>query len=178
MAVVMIALVSTLVITPAGAHVGGTVGHLWTTHLKPLAVKAFYTKAQSNERFVNVGESENWRQVGAAGQPGFTFAWANFGSVHNTVAFYKDPLGVVHLRGIADCSHVIDCEPGTGSATIFILPPGYRPVAQEAFPMLTSASGANPRVDVTSSGAVVLRNPRLDDSGDWLSLDGITFRAD
>jgi hypothetical protein len=124
-----------------------------------------------------VGESENWRQVGTAGQPSFHPGgpipwWGNFGSVHNSVAFYKDPLGVVHLRGIAKCVSFPSCS----NITIFILPPGYHPVAQEAFPVLTSATGANPRVDVTSSGAVVLRIEVPTDG--WLSLDGITFRAD
>jgi hypothetical protein len=40
-----------LAITPAGAHVGGTVGHLWTQHLLPLAKQTFYTKAKSDARY-------------------------------------------------------------------------------------------------------------------------------
>jgi hypothetical protein len=46
------AAVLVIAITPAGAHVGGTVGHLWNQHLLPLAKKTFYTKAQSNARYV------------------------------------------------------------------------------------------------------------------------------
>ncbi|MEX2102711.1 MAG: hypothetical protein WD805_02015 [Gaiellaceae bacterium] len=40
----------TLSVSPAGAHVGGSVAHLWK-HLRPLASKVFYTKAQSNARY-------------------------------------------------------------------------------------------------------------------------------
>jgi hypothetical protein len=36
--------------SPSGAHVG-TMKHLWTKHMKPLAVKVFYTKKQSNARY-------------------------------------------------------------------------------------------------------------------------------
>jgi hypothetical protein len=39
-------------ITPAGAHVGGTVGHLWSKHLLPLAKGAFYTKSQSDGKYL------------------------------------------------------------------------------------------------------------------------------
>jgi len=49
-------LIGVLLLTPAGAHVGGTVGHLWKKHIRPKAVKTFYTKQQSNKRFVNTGE--------------------------------------------------------------------------------------------------------------------------
>jgi len=40
-----------LLISPAGAHVSDNVGHLWKQHIKPLAMKTFYTKKQSNQRF-------------------------------------------------------------------------------------------------------------------------------
>ena len=45
-------LLAAMLITPAGAHVGGTVGHLWKQHLLPLAKKSFYTKAQSDGRYL------------------------------------------------------------------------------------------------------------------------------
>ena len=40
-----VALVVAMLVTPAGAHVG-TMSHLWTKHMKPLAVKLFFTKGQ------------------------------------------------------------------------------------------------------------------------------------
>jgi hypothetical protein len=44
-------LLGSLLATPAGAHVGGTVAHLWTKHIRPLSKQIFYTKAQANKRF-------------------------------------------------------------------------------------------------------------------------------
>ena len=40
-------------------------------------------------------------------------------STDSTAGFYKDPLGVVHLKGVLASS--------VGSGTAFTLPPGYRP---------------------------------------------------
>jgi hypothetical protein len=42
--------------TPAAGHVGGTVGHLWKKHIRPLADQRYYTKPASEARYVNVGE--------------------------------------------------------------------------------------------------------------------------
>jgi hypothetical protein len=38
------------------AHDSTSIGHDWREHYSPLAKKIFYTKTQSNARFVNVGE--------------------------------------------------------------------------------------------------------------------------
>ena len=46
------AVIAAFFITPAGAHVGTTVDHLWKKHIKPLAAKAFYTKKKANDRFL------------------------------------------------------------------------------------------------------------------------------
>jgi hypothetical protein len=45
-------LIATALFTPAGAHVGGTPAHLWKKHLAPMAKKLFYTKAQSDGRYL------------------------------------------------------------------------------------------------------------------------------
>lgn len=95
--------------------------------------------------------------------------------MHNTVAFYKDPLGVVHLRGVAVCSAGA-CWLGSVRANLFTQPPGYHPPAQEALPVLTNVGGGLARVDITSNGVVALRNPEVP-NGSWVTLDGITFRA-
>ena len=60
--------------------------------------------------------------------------------------------------------------------TIYTLPSGYRPAAQEAFPVLTGIVGVLARVDITSAGAVVLRFPLILVGGS-VTPDGITFRA-
>jgi hypothetical protein len=42
--------------TPAGAHVGGSVSHLWNQHIKPKTDARYYTKSQANGRYVNERE--------------------------------------------------------------------------------------------------------------------------
>ena len=57
-------LLSLSLVTPVGAHVGGTVGHLWNEQLLPLAKGVFYTKAQSNQRYLSPNETTRkfvWR---------------------------------------------------------------------------------------------------------------------
>jgi hypothetical protein len=51
-----VAIGSALVATPVSSHVGGTVTHLWNDHIRPKADARYYTKAQANARYVNVGE--------------------------------------------------------------------------------------------------------------------------
>ena len=138
-------------------------------------------------------QPEAWREVGAAGQPAFFgnaeeraatgCAWRNFGPPHNTAGFYKDPWGIVRLKGMVeahddffageeDCSWFNDF----GELTVFTLPPGYRPAAREVH--TTLAKNALMRVDVLPDGRVrVEHNMGTVAVEDWLSLDGITFRA-
>jgi microcystin-dependent protein len=60
---------------------------------------------------------EAWHQVGAAGEPGFLNGWGILAGY--PVAFQRDPLGHVRLRGTLN---------GGSSATVaFTLPVGYRP---------------------------------------------------
>jgi hypothetical protein len=58
------ALLALSLTTPVAAHVGGTVGHLSRDHLLPLAKGVFYTKAQSNQRYLSPNEATRkfvWR---------------------------------------------------------------------------------------------------------------------
>jgi hypothetical protein len=181
LALAMVAVVLLSAVSP------GATGFLTKRRAKQL----FYTKPQSDQRFVNVEELtvEGWHLVGAPGEPPFqanaactsSRCWTNLGSVHNPVAFYKDPFGVVHLKGIAACQNIeIEACSAAPSpnAVIFTLPAGYHPAAQEAVATLSSVAGNIARIDVTSSGEVVLRGPNVPAfGGGWVSLDGITFRA-
>ncbi len=128
-------------------------------------------------------QPEAWRVVGAAGQPAFTTdggcRWENYGDGHNTAAFYKDPWGTVHLRGLV---RVVPILPGNECVwafsderrSVFTLPAGYRPPAREAH--ATVAMNEAARVDVTPAGLLPVE-PGMGDPTDWISLDGITFRA-
>lgn len=123
---------------------------------------------------------EGWHVIGAPGEPFFvanggehSLAWRNFGPSHNQAAFYKDPYGVVHLRGLVACTGTA-C---TGATLIFGLPEGYRPVRSELH-LAASHDGEKvipSRVDIGPNGLVI----RSDEVGgsSWLSLDGISFRA-
>ena len=58
-------LLSLSLVTPVGAHVGGTVGHISGTNTcSPLAKGVFYTKTQSNQRYLSPNETTRkfvWR---------------------------------------------------------------------------------------------------------------------
>jgi hypothetical protein len=44
--------------TPAGAHVSTNVSHVWAKHMKPLALKLFYTKSQSDARYYTKAQAD------------------------------------------------------------------------------------------------------------------------
>jgi hypothetical protein len=132
-----------------------------------------------------------WRNLGAAGSP------------TDPVAFYKDPLGVVHLEGTAQafdgpggdraCNRSAAGDAFDG--TVFILPPGYRPAGTDVFP----AGGIRQLVGSESSvivggvsdtpigeggsvtlpaGAVVAPIVTTPGNRPTAVLNGITFRAE
>ncbi len=122
----------------------------------------------------SLAPSEGWHEIGAPNQPGFHDGWNNLpsGSSRETVGFYKDQDGVVHLKGMAK----------SGTGVIFDLPPGYRPVNQRLllFPV-SCACGTQ------DTGTVIVEGPGLAPGHEGavdppsgatsVSLDGITFRA-
>jgi hypothetical protein len=128
---------------------------------------------------------EAWHEIGAAGEPSFHFCfdngpagvwyWENHETApgaHGTAAFYKDPFGVVHLKGMVDC--LGPAGPG-GTAShdpIFVLPPGYRPAGKDTQAVISNDQAG--RVEIAPDGTV---SPLIEYQG-WFSLDGVTFRAD
>lgn len=57
LALLVVALLGVAALTPVSAHVSERPGHNWRKHYKKLAKRTFYTKRQSNDRFVNAGET-------------------------------------------------------------------------------------------------------------------------
>jgi len=110
------------------------------------------------------GREPNYRSVGGTGQPAFTNSWVNFGGGWAGAAFWRDPLGFVHLRGLI--------KSGVVGSPAFTLPPGFRPKVNE--PFVTISNGAVGRVDVLTDGTVVPASPS---SNTWVSLSGIKFRT-
>jgi hypothetical protein len=107
--------------------------------------------------------TEPWRTVNATDQPVFENGYTDGGTTE-PVAFYKDALGIVRLRGRV--------TGGTASTPAFTLPPGYRPSATVVCP--TSANNAYGEVHIVSSGGVYAG---VIGSNLYVVLDGITFRA-
>ncbi|MGH2674457.1 MAG: hypothetical protein ACRDKA_10095 [Actinomycetota bacterium] len=111
--------------------------------------------------------SEPHHEVGTAGEPSFGSGWANDNPGTTSAAFYKDPLGVVHLKGIVSAS--------SAGSTIFTLPAGYRPTKGACFPTVRAVPVlSSAYVCVQVGGAVDLTGGAGD--GTYL-LDGLTFRA-
>jgi len=136
-------------------------------------------------------QAEAWHEVGTPGEPEFIDSfgcggggcagWANFGAGHNTVGFYKDPYGVVHLKGVVKWTNAGQSAPAGCGWPIFQLPEGYRPASKEAH--ATLKNGAPSRVDVEAAGAgygpgfVMACDTRTTVNGDYYLLDGISFRT-
>jgi hypothetical protein len=91
-------------------------------------------------------------------------AWADFGAPWATVAYYKDSMNVVHLRGMMTA--------GVIAATAFTLPAGFRPLANEYFSV--ASNGAFASVFITPAGDVTVQVG----SNVWVSLSGVSFRTD
>ncbi len=100
--------------------------------------------------------------------------WENYQlGRHNPTGFFKDSIGIVHLRGLV-CNSRVETE--TDNIPIFFLPRGYRPEHDEVH--VVQASYKVGRVDVRTDGSVVKVSGRTGDKkNNWISLDGITFKA-
>ena len=104
--------------------------------------------------------------------------WVNYSRAYNPVGFFKDSLGIVHLRGVikngafarenGDTNKPYKEERGI----IFELPVFYRPEYRQLFIAMTYRDTFG-RVDVTTQGRVIA----VVGDSHWISLDGITFRA-
>jgi hypothetical protein len=107
--------------------------------------------------------AENWHEIDSPGEPVFQNGWKNTGPATDvTAAFFKDPYGVVHLKGLI--------YNGTNDAPIFVLPDGYRP-SKGVIQLVWRGSGSG-KLNLLSDGRV-----QFQDGAAAASLDGVTFRA-
>ena len=115
-----------------------------------------------------------WSALGGSGVPSseawivptLLNGWVNFGGTISTAAYYKDPLGIVHLKGTI--------KSGTMGAAAFTLPVGYRPAEDSLYGASTStASSAAGRVDVLANGNVI---PQAGLNA-LIGMDSVLFRA-
>jgi len=95
--------------------------------------------------------------------PGWQNYTVLYGGDFNGAGFCKDIIGFVHLRGLIASA--------LSSGVAFSLPVGYRPSGTGIY--AARVLGATGRVDVRPNGEVYGA-----DVAGWVSLDGITFRAE
>ena len=91
--------------------------------------------AQSAAVASSLTPPEAWHELGAAGEPVFLNTWRNSAGSAETVAFYKDHEGIVHLRGQAE-------KGDPTKPDVFTLPPGYRPASGKILTMGTDCLGS------------------------------------
>ena len=122
--------------------------------------------------------AETWHEVGQQGEPAFDSGWQNLDDGRTaTAAFYKDPWGVVHLKGTV--------KNGSPHGTIFMLPCGYGPNKDQNFAVPsyganTSNMGIVDVVFVTpacADGTYRAEVRSAQSSATALSLNDVTFRA-
>ena len=108
--------------------------------------------------------------------------WTNFGGEHSQAAYFRDPAGVVHLKGLVKANNGTqgtacgDIE-NYGTPVVFDLPAGYRPSERWLVP--TVSANKPGRLDVLPNGRVQIQSgfPAWGDALQWVSLDGVTFRC-
>ena len=121
------------------------------------------SKLDTQAEFTSLGLPDAFGGCGAVGDN-----WASWSpDVNETVSYYRDPEGIVHLRGIAAKCNGAENHGG------LVLPAGFRPGHSEIFGPLFSFG--NGRLDVGSDG--VISPTPISPPGSWVSLDGISFRC-
>ena len=102
----------------------------------------------------------------------FLNGWDNYSADFNRAGFFKDSMGLVHLKGLVSSG---------SDRLIFVLPSGYRPAYTEVhtvYTILTSGTTIG-QLHITSSGGVYfMENLPIWELLTEISLDGITFRAE
>ncbi|TQK53835.1 hypothetical protein FB479_10848 [Brevibacillus sp. AG162] len=127
-------------------------------------------QASDNETRLSVVETTYARkQQGQWIAPVLLNGWVNYGAGYSSAGYFKDDFGIVHLRGMIKGGTV------GGTVPAFKLPAGYRPNVSHYF----SASSYNgtivfSSIEVGSNGYIVVSTG----GNSWLSMDGITFRAE
>ncbi len=116
------------------------------------------------------GGVEAWHEIPDSA---LAFGWVWYSTPtadFTTPAFYKNPFGEVRLKGLI--------RNGTAVGTIYQLPAGYAP----AHTTIISTTGnttapALCTIYIYNTGNIQLQSNCPTGAGNWVSLDGITFRA-
>lgn len=125
------------------------------------AVVGWITTAMIDDNAITAAKIETqeaWQAVT------YQNSWVTYDVTYPPAGYYKDSLGVVHLRGMV--------KSGTINTSIFTLPVGYRPAFRLLF--VNISASALGRLDINTSGTVV----QVTGTNTWVSLEGIAFRAE
>ena len=128
----------------------------------------------------NIAAPEGFHEIGATGEPGFNPGCANasVSPLLQSVGFYKDREGVVHLKGSYTCAN-----PG---ATAFNLPSGYRPpsgkIEQQTAVCFDDINGncsddRTTPVQIAGAGVAMGGDGGVATTAITVLLDGVEFRA-
>jgi hypothetical protein len=107
----------------------------------------------------------SYNKVGQTGESPFQNAWVSFGAPYHPPAYWKDPLGFVHLRGVL--------KSGVVGSPAFTLPPGFRPPSTVG-PLVVLSNNAVGRLDIGADGTVTPVAPSVNT---WVNIDNIHFKA-
>jgi hypothetical protein len=116
-----------------------------------------------------LAQPEPWHEVGAAGLQN---SWANVDATNDTTAgFYKDPFGVVRLKGLLDG--------GANDTVVFTLPAGYRPGHNLIEAVARGSGGPAGRLLICGPGGCAgsAGDITVQSGTGQLGLDGVAFRA-
>jgi hypothetical protein len=131
------------------------------------------TPAPAPEGWQTVSEFSSGNQCSGGTPTDCTWGYA-WGQWPNP-QYFKDSSGVVHLRGAVKCNGTC-----ASSSLMFRLPAGYRPAVNAVVPAISSSdqygAGTFQRINVESSGW--LSRATSQGGTAWVSLDGISFRAE
>lgn len=155
----------------------GTLGPVPRAQAAQTAANADRLDGKSSADFASSNPGA-WKEVGGPGAPPFNFfeqascRWGNISAEWNSVAFRRDPFGVVRLKGRAAATEE-EGEPCTMvDDRIFQLPAGYRPARREV--QAAISGGSDPAsVHIKADGWIVKEGATTSFQG--VSLDGITF---
>lgn len=135
---------STFIVTPSWAGIAPPISNNFPGSNPGYMESATLSTVDSSPKFWVDGsgagrwEGEDWHVVGAVGEPAFQSGY--FAASGYPVQYRKDPLGNVHVRGVAWTGGAVMGTP----STIFTLPIGYRPIGTTAYKFIQDAeqSGA------------------------------------
>jgi hypothetical protein len=103
--------------------------------------------------------------------------YSPYGGGFSSPSYFRDPAGMVHIRGLTQAQDGIFPCASVPDPRIFTLPLGYRPETDAA--LTTISNNKAGRINVRSGGKVELEPnfPTFADAKNWVSLDGLTFRC-